>query len=734
MASKRSLFLVLLLSLARADPVKQAKSISLSFGPPATHATFDTAPLNSRRRLFGDNVNDQATVLAFAEWYIEHLLQYPRDSWRVMEDDVRKDAPTGVWRVDARQVAHNGTVEIVDANLSLNILNGEVISYGNSFYHGSPPDFTEAETGTLNPFNGYDDTYPRPLEGPQYNLQSYCLVTTEVASKQWMRENPKWVDWWNEFHKSKKAREKLYEIQDRCQANADKAFQKCIKDHWSSSGPTAWVQKAWVWFQLEVVKNHPSFVQEYLPQECLSEEQYQMPLDLNAPLPFKVPTTYDEDTCRWNFATNHSTTSARLYSLGQSYCEVRPKPDSPCRSFEGGFENLGFQANYDLEELIQNDEGELMQNEGIMDPAIATLKFLASFPHGQPESYQIFVRDCSIVDDGSVRPVKDAYSKIKSRRQPEGGPYAFELQNVPGADGPVNATLVYVQTPPRKTPEVITLEDEDEDDSEKRPISSLTLAWKLSILFKKGRRFDGYAGARYQGALVRLLDLSVRQNPALETSGSKKEGAESCFGWGESAAIQEGAKQFFGRGLASGDNDTTSSSTEGTVVKLPTYRSLNSPLHWGVERMGHAWADILKSVNLTIIAIGDGHTIQDETPAESNPSVHTAESETTSKSTVLTTLVPASLALLPCNPTFLMARDALIQADQILFDGNHTCALRRGFAERGLGVGAHWDAGITWTPWGGGKRKDAFDIPEECGLVGMETMKTDAMKNRRDEL
>ncbi|KAG9026069.1 Fungalysin/Thermolysin Extracellular metalloproteinase 5, partial [Tulasnella sp. UAMH 9824] len=313
------------------------------------------------------------------------------------------------------------------------------------------------------------------------------------------------------------------------------------------------------------------------------------------------------------------------------------------------------------------------------------------------------------------------------------GPYAFELKNVPGADGPVNATLVYVQTPPRKTPEEITLEDEDEDDSEKRPMSSLTLAWKLSILFENGRRFDGYACARCQGALVRLLDLSIQQKPALESSGSEKESAESCFGWGESASIREGVKQFFGRGLNSGDNQTTSS-MEGTVVKPSTYRSLNSPLHWGVERMGHAWADILSSLNSTIIAISDDRTGQDENPADSNPSGDALEAETASKSAVLTTLIPASLALLPCNPTFLMARDALIQADQILFDGKYACALWGGFAERGLGVGAQWDAGITWTPWGGGKRKDAFDIPEECGSTSTKDMKVGAAKNKRDEL
>ncbi|KAG9023010.1 Fungalysin/Thermolysin Extracellular metalloproteinase 5, partial [Tulasnella sp. UAMH 9824] len=133
------------------------------------------------------------------------------------------------------------------------------------------------------------------------------------------------------------------------------------------------------------------------------------------------------------------------------------------------------------------------------------------------------------------------------------------------------------------------------------------------------------------------------------------------------------------------------------------------------------------------MAISDDRTGKDETPADFNPSDDAAEAKTASKSTILTTLIPTSLTLLPCNPTFLMARDALIQADQILFDGNYTCALWRGFAERGLGVGAHWDAGITWTPWGGGKRKDAFDIPEECGSVGIKKMKPDAMKNKRDE-
>ncbi|KAG9041311.1 Fungalysin/Thermolysin Extracellular metalloproteinase 5 [Tulasnella sp. UAMH 9824] len=722
MPSKSSLFLVLLFSLAQADPINEARSISLSFGPPATHAFFDTAPVNPRRRLFGDNVDDQATVLAFANWYIEHLLQYPPDSWRVTENDVRRDASTGVWRVDARQVAHNGTVEVVDGNLSLNIVNGEVISYGDSFYHGPPPDVTE--TGTPNPFTDLDPSY-RTSEGPPYSLLSYCSTTNEVARQQWMRENPKWVEWRNGFYKSKKAWDKMSQIQERCQANIDIALEKCIEEHGSSPGPTSWVQKARLWFQRDVMKNNLSYTQDDIPQECLPLRN-QIPLDLSVPFPFKVPTTYDEDTCRWNFAINYSTASARLYALGQSHC---PKLDSPWRRpFGDRFEDFRFLSNYDWEAPSQNDESEPLEQEGIMNPGTAALKLLASFPPGEPESNQSFR---GVMRNGWAEGAEDAAGKITSRRRPESGPYGFELQNVPGADGPVNATLVYVQTPPRKSPESITLEDEyDEEDSKKHPTSSLMLAWKLSILFKNGRRFDGYVGLiRCEGTLVRLLDLSTDQNTALESRGSEKNGAESCFGWGESAAIREGVKQFFERDLTSGDDETTSSSTERAIVKPLTYRSLNSPPHWGVDGMGHVWADILSSVKLNIAAFCDDNTSRDETLPDSNPSGGAPE-----KSDPLTSLIPASLTLLPCNPTFLMARDALIQADRILFDGKYACALWRGFAERGMGVGAHWDAEMTWTPWGGGKRKDGFDIPEECGTTSMKSKKADAKKNNRVEL
>ena len=59
------------------------------------------------------------------------------------------------------------------------------------------------------------------------------------------------------------------------------------------------------------------------------------------------------------------------------------------------------------------------------------------------------------------------------------------------------------------------------------------------------------------------------------------------------------------------------------------------------------------------------------------------------------------MKLQPCRPGFLDARDAIIQADQILTDGENFCDIWIGFAERGLGVDAKV---IGKTPWGGGVR------------------------------
>ncbi|KAG8906522.1 hypothetical protein FRB99_006742 [Tulasnella sp. 403] len=64
-------------------------------------------------------------------------------------------------------------------------------------------------------------------------------------------------------------------------------------------------------------------------------------------------------------------------------------------------------------------------------------------------------------------------------------------------------------------------------------------------------------------------------------------------------------------------------------------------------------------------------------------------------------LLMDGLRIQPCNPTFLSARDAIIQADMNRYGGENVCTLWKAFAKRGLGVKA-------------ARYIDDFSIPSRC--------------------
>ena len=74
-------------------------------------------------------------------------------------------------------------------------------------------------------------------------------------------------------------------------------------------------------------------------------------------------------------------------------------------------------------------------------------------------------------------------------------------------------------------------------------------------------------------------------------------------------------------------------------------------------------------------------------------------------------LVMEGMKLQPCNPGFVDARDAILQADVLLYEGAHQCDIWEAFAGRGLGVSA--DQGASYFIQDG---TQAFDIPSEVIL------------------
>ncbi|KAH7121776.1 extracellular metallo proteinase MEP [Dactylonectria estremocensis] len=111
-----------------------------------------------------------------------------------------------------------------------------------------------------------------------------------------------------------------------------------------------------------------------------------------------------------------------------------------------------------------------------------------------------------------------------------------------------------------------------------------------------------------------------------------------------------------------------------------TYKSVNTLASSGVHAIGTYWATVLYEVLWNLIE-KHGHNDADE------PVFNSAGVPTDGKYLTLKLVVDA-MALQPCNPNMVQARNAIIDADTALTKGANLCALWTGFAKRGLGSGA----------------------------------------------
>ncbi|KAH9174621.1 extracellular elastinolytic metallo proteinase [Lactarius sanguifluus] len=219
-----------------------------------------------------------------------------------------------------------------------------------------------------------------------------------------------------------------------------------------------------------------------------------------------------------------------------------------------------------------------------------------------------------------------------------------------------------------------------------------------------------------------------------------------CLGWGESGGMGEGWSDFLATMIRSkalysdypmgawADNQA------GGIRNYPyslsksvnpsTYKTLDKPQYGEVHATGEVWAEILWVVAQRLITkhgfvdslfpplpledgtipLGDFYRVPEFT-ATGVPKPLVPKHG----NSLIVQLVLNGMKLQQCRPSFFDARDAVIQADKVLTGGENFCDLWLGFAERGLGV----DATVRGrTPWGGGVRKDGFNVPTACRRKG----------------
>ncbi|KIL63666.1 hypothetical protein M378DRAFT_79300 [Amanita muscaria Koide BX008] len=196
-----------------------------------------------------------------------------------------------------------------------------------------------------------------------------------------------------------------------------------------------------------------------------------------------------------------------------------------------------------------------------------------------------------------------------------------------------------------------------------------------------------------------------------------------CLGWGESGGMGEGWGDFLATMIRSSDGDTefpmgawAANRTKGirnyvystdNTTNPSVYKTLDKPGYWGVHAIGEVWAEMLWVVAQDLIKVhGFSDSLYPPLPLEDGtvpdgdffrPGLMVPKKG----NTLIVQLVISAMKHQPCRPTFFDARDAILQADQVLTGGENYCTIYKAFAKRGLGIDAKIEG---QTPWGGGRR------------------------------
>ncbi|KAF9198455.1 Fungalysin/Thermolysin Extracellular metalloproteinase 5 [Haplosporangium sp. Z 27] len=190
-----------------------------------------------------------------------------------------------------------------------------------------------------------------------------------------------------------------------------------------------------------------------------------------------------------------------------------------------------------------------------------------------------------------------------------------------------------------------------------------------------------------------------------------------CLGWGEAGGMGEGWGDFFATMFRQKKEDNYDSEfTMGSyanggqgIRRFPystslttnpeTFKIMDGPAYWGVHAKGEVWAQFLfevyQNLHLRLPFTEDWYT----------------EDKTSYANTLVLQLVVDGLKLQPCTPSFIQARDAIIQAEKLLTEGKYHCDIWKAFSKRGLGpkakvVGAN-------SPFGS-VRTEHFELPKAC--------------------
>ncbi|KAJ7280229.1 Fungalysin metallopeptidase-domain-containing protein [Mycena rebaudengoi] len=152
-------------------PVRHRKS--LGFGPVHKHAVYKSTPYQIITNAF-TRMRVDSDPFQVARAFVEDILgnQLSESNTYKIRKDSYTDSNTGVTHVYVRQII-NG-LEVADGDMNINVQDGVVLSYGNSFYPGPTPSpfVSAALDDTLHPHQEFCDSLTDEMQNRfAYNEQ-----------------------------------------------------------------------------------------------------------------------------------------------------------------------------------------------------------------------------------------------------------------------------------------------------------------------------------------------------------------------------------------------------------------------------------------------------------------------------------------------------------------------------------------------------------------------------------
>ena len=761
---------------------------TLGFGPEHPHATFAASPYSIKTNGFTP-LDPSMDAKDVARIFIEDVLgaRTPGLSYKI-RDDSYTDKASGVTHVYARQLI-NG-LEVVDGDMNINIKDGVVISYGNSFYKGSAPDaFTSPNVNTLRDprQESCDQLYQTATALHRQNVVDTEQIVMGAASRPSADEL--------ELEHLIRSNCEIFDLSEKYNDNDLETFAPALLKFMATATPDSGLAS-------DILNNTPKYldaltitpVHHFSPDggahapEFLVEDVPDAVNPVKAKLAYiQVPSADGVGTeleLVWQFEVemkdNWYSSSVSASAPHKIISVVDWASDAPYAPIP---KNPGAKpASYNV------------FHWGINDPAcgersIETENFDA---HASPVGWHAIPYDNDPSYKGLKRPSEfwrnttttwgnnvfaqenwEGQNSFVNNYRPDGGvDKTFDFKYDPQetdkqgamdeAQSYINATVAQLFYTTNLVHDIYYRYGFDEVSGNFQAHNFGRGGRENDAVIANAQDGSGFNNANFmtppdgQNGRMRMylwntalpyrdgdLEAGIVIHELSHGLSTRLTGGpmnSNCLGWGESGGMGEGWGDFLATTIRSNRNYSDyamgawAANREKGIrnyiysldeeVNPSTYKTLDKPGYWGVHAIGEVWAEILWVVSQKLIEKhGYSDNLFPPTPSEDGTipeSDHFYRERKTKSSplvprhgnALMVQLVLNGMKLQPCRPSFFDARDAIIQADQVLTGGENFCGLWEGFAARGLGQ----DAKVRdRTPWGGGVRTNGFATPSACG-------------------